>query len=57
MSDIDNHYMFCSFALYYPQVQRLRELLDAAELTSFGPIPLLLDPETKIKGIVAGRLP
>ncbi|KAK2567164.1 Phosphatidylinositol 3-kinase catalytic subunit type 3 [Acropora cervicornis] len=36
------------------KVQRLRELLDAAELTTFGPIPLLLDPETKIKGIVAG---
>lgn len=37
------------------KVQRLRELLDAAELTSFGPIPLLLDPETKIKGIVAEK--
>ena len=37
-----------------PQIHRLRELLDVPELTSFGAIPLLLDPEVKIKGIVVG---
>ncbi|CAH3041450.1 unnamed protein product [Porites lobata] len=36
------------------KIHRLRELLDVPELTSFGAIPLLLDPEVKIKGIVVG---
>ncbi|XP_022781859.1 phosphatidylinositol 3-kinase catalytic subunit type 3-like [Stylophora pistillata] len=36
------------------KIHRLRELLDCPELTSFGPIPLLLDPEIKIKGITVG---
>ena len=36
------------------QIHRLRELLDVPELTEFGPIPLLLDPETKINGIIVG---
>ncbi|RMX58215.1 hypothetical protein pdam_00000159 [Pocillopora damicornis] len=36
------------------KIHRLRDLLDVPELTSFGPIPLLLDPEIKIKGIIVG---
>ena len=36
------------------QIHRLRELLEIPELTAFGPIPLLLDPDVKIKGIIVG---
>ena len=40
--------------LSFVQIHRLRELLDVPELTTFGAIPLLLDPEIKIKGIIVG---
>ncbi|KAJ7385245.1 Phosphatidylinositol 3-kinase catalytic subunit type 3 [Desmophyllum pertusum] len=36
------------------KIHRLRELLDVPELTEFAAIPLLLDPEIKIKGIIVG---
>jgi hypothetical protein len=36
------------------QIHRFRELLDSPELSSFTPIPLPLDPDVKIKGVVVG---
>lgn len=47
------HQLVMAFLLFV-QIHRLRELLDVPELTTFGPIPLLLDPEIKIKGIIVG---
>ncbi|XP_031574116.1 phosphatidylinositol 3-kinase catalytic subunit type 3-like isoform X2 [Actinia tenebrosa] len=36
------------------KIHRLRELLDSPELSNFSPIPLPVDPDVKIKGMVIG---
>lgn len=39
---------------FVQQIHRLRELLDSPELGNFSPIPLPVDPDVKIKGMVIG---